>query len=76
MDEPEYAEYLEAELLEMSGEFIRASWQTGIGAVPMGFTTYAPNAIESTWRLLKQLFDTGFLYRIIPGENGNTHFYF
>ena len=46
-----------------SGEFIRASWQSGIGAVPLGFTTYATNAIESTWRVLKGLFDKGFRYQ-------------
>ena len=46
-----------------SGELIRASWQSGIGAVPLGFTTYATNAIESTWRVLKGLFDKGFRYQ-------------
>ena len=60
-DEHEYANYIEAELLDITGEFIRASWQSGFGAVPVGFTTYATNAIESTWRLVKQLFDKGYL---------------
>ena len=57
LDESEYADYLEAEILNMSGDLIRASWQSGVGAVPLGFTTYAPNAIETTWRILKILFD-------------------
>ena len=63
LDEPEYAKYLEEEILDMSGDLIRASWQSGVGAVPLGFTTYATNAIESTWRILKGLFDKGFRYQ-------------
>lgn len=37
------------------GPFLRASWQSGLGAVPLGFTTFAPNALESHHRALKRL---------------------
>lgn len=34
---------------------LRASWQSGLGAVPSGYTTFAPNALESHHRALKRL---------------------
>ena len=63
LDEVDYANYLEAEILEIDGEIIRASWQSGVGAVLLGFIIYATNAIESSWRVLKGLFDRGFRYQ-------------
>ena len=33
----------------------RASWASGLGAVPPGFTTYAPNTAEVNNRILKRL---------------------
>ena len=54
--EPLLASYLEANLLEVSPDgSIAAAWQSGFGKVPVGFTTYAPNCIERSWRLLKSL---------------------
>jgi hypothetical protein len=63
LNEPEFADYLEQEMLDISGPLIRAAWQSGFGAVPLGFTTYAANAIEVTNRLLKGVFDKGFRYQ-------------
>ena len=34
---------------------LRASWQSGLGAVPSGYTTFAPNALESHHRALQRL---------------------
>ena len=51
--EKRMAEYLEKNVLDVSGNLIRASWTFGLGIVPLGFTTYAPNAIEVQHRILK-----------------------
>ena len=59
-DEPLMAQYLKANIFNMDGPFIRATWQYGLGSVPLGFTTYAPNAIERSHRLLKGLLDPGY----------------
>lgn len=34
---------------------MRASWSSGLGACPLGYTTYAPNAVESAHKGLKHL---------------------
>ena len=54
-EEATMARYIRSNLLHVASDVIRASWQTGFGAVPLGCTTYAPNAIERSWRLLKGL---------------------
>ena len=61
-DEPDMASYLETHILDCSADLIKASWNSGYGAVPLGFTTYAPNAVESTWRVLKGLLDPGYAW--------------
>ena len=62
-DEPKMAAYLEQHILDGSGDLWRAPWACGLGCVPLGFTTYAPNAIETTWRVLKGLLAEGYQYR-------------
>lgn len=56
--EPTMAKYLKEHIFDLEGPLIRASWQSGQGAVPDGFTTWAANAIERTHRTLKDLYDT------------------
>ena len=57
------AEYLATEILDCTGPLIRASWASGLGCVPLGFTTYAPNSIEVTWRIIKGLLDKSYCFR-------------
>ena len=60
--EPLLADYLEANLLQVSADgSITTPWRSGLGCVPLGFTTYAPNSIERSWRLLKSLLKSKFL---------------
>ncbi|CAE7269031.1 unnamed protein product [Symbiodinium sp. CCMP2456] len=60
--EPLLAAYLEANLLQVSPDgSISATWRSGLGCVPPGFTTFAPNSIERSWRLLKSLLKSKFL---------------
>jgi hypothetical protein len=58
-DEAKMADYLANHILDIDGDRIRAAWQTGYGAVPLGFTTYAPNTIEVTHRVVKQKLKKG-----------------
>ena len=62
-NEPLLAAYLRDHIIDTTGPLHRALWSTGLGAVPLGFTAYAPNAIERTWRLLKGLFAAGWKSR-------------
>ena len=55
-DEPLMAEYLRKHIVDIS-ETITAAWQSAFGCVPLGFTTYAANCIEASWRALKALLD-------------------
>ena len=64
-DEPIFAAYLKKHIFDIEDGVIRAAWCCGIGAVPLGFTTYAPNAIESSHRVLKGLLDSAWLHRDI-----------
>ena len=41
--EPNMAEYLQHHIIDFSAGFWRASWQSGLDAVPNGYTTYAGN---------------------------------
>ena len=59
-NEPAMAKYLKEHIFDMAGPLIKAYWVCGLGAVPLGFTTFAPNAIESYWRLLKGMLDPGY----------------
>lgn len=54
-NEPAMAKYLAECIFDGSGPLLRSAWSTGLGLVPLGFTTYAPNAIESSHRVLKGL---------------------
>ena len=40
--EPEMGKYVRKEI-------INSPWRCGLGCVPLGFTTFAPNAIVSCW---------------------------
>lgn len=64
-NEPGMARYVSKHILDTTGPLIRASWNSGLGAVPLGFTTYAPNAIERAHRLTKGLLDKGYQHRDI-----------
>lgn len=39
----------------LPGEELRAAWTCGLGCTPLGYTTYAPNSMESAHKALKQL---------------------
>ncbi len=54
-DEPAMARYLATFILCCQGNIIRAAWASGFGAVPLGFTTYAPNCIERCHRTVRGL---------------------
>ena len=62
-NEPLMADYLRKNVLDCKAQFIRAPWCSGFGAVPLGLTTYAPNAIEATWRVLKGILDPSFKWQ-------------
>lgn len=53
--EPEMARYLRNHILDSTGPLLRATWASGLDAVPVGYTTYAANAIERNHRTLKDL---------------------
>ena len=38
-----------------SGPYLRSAWASGLSAVPLGYSCYSPNAIESAHRSLKRL---------------------
>ena len=61
--EPAMAEYIASHILDAGGPLLRAPWASGLGCVPLGYTTYAPNAIEATWRVIKGLLDDGYKFR-------------
>ena len=65
-NEPDFAAYLKKNIFEINDGVILAAWCSGIGAVPLGFTTYAPNAIEVSHRVLKHLLDSCWLHRDVP----------
>jgi hypothetical protein len=54
-DEPDMARYLERNIFDTTAGILRATWSCGLGCVPYGITTYAPNAIEVSHRVLKHL---------------------
>ena len=64
-NEPEMEKYLRKNIFESEGEYITASWRSGICDVPLGYTTYAPNAIEVSHRVLKGLFTAGYERRSV-----------
>ena len=63
LNEPAFAEYLKRNMFDVKGGILRAAWCSGVGAVPLGFTTYAPNAIEVSHRALKHLLDHFWVHR-------------
>ena len=58
-NEPMMAKYIGKNLLHDSSGTWRAPWQSGYASVPPGFTCYAPNTIEVTWRLIKNILGDG-----------------
>ena len=51
------AQYLKDCIFDTSGGHVRASWTSGLDAVPLGYTTYAANSCERNHRTLKDLLD-------------------
>ena len=51
--EPVIAAYIEKHLLMPGAAGFTALWRSGYGSVPSGFSTYASNTLERTWRTLK-----------------------
>ena len=45
-NEPLFAMYLRKNIFIIKNGLITAQWRSGLGSVPLGFTTYAPNAAE------------------------------
>ena len=57
------ASYLEDHILTKDGPLISAPWRTGLGHIPLGFSTYAPNSMEVAHRVLKGMLDPGYQRR-------------
>ena len=49
------AKYLVEHILVTTGAVWTAEWWSGLGAVPLGITTYAPDCVERTHRTVKGL---------------------
>ena len=58
-NEPEMAAYLRDHILDCSSNLITAAWISGIGAILLGLTTYAPNTIERNHLGMKDLLPDG-----------------
>ena len=58
--EPDMEKYLRRHILDEEKSVLSAPWRSGLGHVPFGYTTYAPNAIEVSHRVLKGLFQPGY----------------
>ena len=59
--EPTMGTYIESNLLQIGPDGLSASWRTGLGVTPLGFTTFSSNAQERSWRTVKGLLKKGFL---------------
>ena len=60
-NEPDMAKYLREHIfVETNGGLLDAPWRCGLGCTPLGFTSYAPNAIEVSHRVLKGLLDPAY----------------
>ena len=44
--EPSMVKYLRKHVLDAEFDVLSANWMSGLGSVPLGLTTYAPNCIE------------------------------
>ena len=62
-DEPAMASYMRECILTVRDGLLAAHWQSGVQAVPPGFTTYLLNAQERAWRTVKGLLPRGFKSR-------------
>lgn len=56
---------LKKHIFVMLGGRVRAFWQYGLGCVPLGYTTYAPNTAERTHRTIKDLLPSSFHHESI-----------
>ena len=63
MREEKLASYLEGWVLQKSGMWWSAKWQSGLGQVCAGYGTYVSNSQERAWRTLKGLFKKGFVHQ-------------
>ena len=59
-NEPDMAKYIREHILVETSGLLDAPWRCGLGCTPLGFTSYAPNAIEVSHRVLKGLLDPGY----------------
>lgn len=57
------AAYMEANILTVNETGFSAPWRSGLGTVPLGFSSYAPNAIECSHRVAKSFLDPGYAVR-------------
>ena len=62
-NEPRMATYLEENIFTINETGISSPWRSGLGTVPLGYSSYAPNAIESSHRVVKSLLDPGYAVR-------------
>lgn len=62
-NEPRMAAYLEENILQSDSGLVTASWRSGLGHVPLGYSCYAVNAIERSHRVVKGLLDPGYAVR-------------
>lgn len=58
--EKKFAKYLKKNLFNDSGPLWTAPWCCGLGLLPPGITTFAPNSIEVQHRVLKGLLAPGY----------------
>ena len=61
-NEPEFAKYLGKHILDTkcSDGLIHATFASGLGAIPLGITTFAPNTMERSHRTVKGLLPKGY----------------
>ena len=57
------ATYLEEWVLQKTGAWWSAKWQSGLGQVCAGYGTYISNSQERAWRTMKGLFKKGFAHQ-------------
>ena len=53
-------------IFDITADGVRTAWGAGHGQVPLGITTYAPNAIERQWRTTKGVLCDGRVRNSVP----------
>ena len=59
-NEADMAKYIREHILVETSGLLDAPWRCGLGCTPLGFSCYAPNAIEVSHRVIKGLLDPGY----------------